>query len=391
MTVANPSVPLIDLALTKDVPVGIKIFKAKTFEPSYASKRKYSNDTPSMKSKLAGAIKKVLSNILLPDIQILWWPGLAYQLFRILRKEKPSCIFVSAPPFSTFIPVVMIGSMLDIPVVIDYRDEWDYLRSQYENLSKSYFARKIDFYFEKYCVRRCSAFTAASESYIENLADKYHLTKPVKGVCITNGFDEEDFAGIRKRTNRSNTIINVVFSGTVWQGTSLKNFFCAIEQLLEMSPSAKNKLRIKIFGRIVDSEMAYLNAKALKGVVEIGGYIEHNNIIDEILDADILLMSIVESAGAERIILGKIFEYMATGKHILALLPAGESERLLKKNYANVTIVKSGDINKIQHTMLSLMENIDAIRASSSQDVSQFSRRKLTEKLSGVFNSVTSG
>ena len=82
---------------------------------------------------------------------------------------------------------------------------------------------------------------------------------------------------------------------------------------------------------------------------------------------------------------------MATGKHILALLPTGELERLLKNTYGNATIVEPGDIDKISNTILMLIDNIDAVRLYTSKDVSRFSRKKLTEKLTDVLNSVTSG
>jgi len=390
LTVANPSVPLVDLNLMKDVPIGTKIYKAKTFEPSYTSKIKYSQKASSFTMKLSGIIRKGLSNLLLPDIQTLWWPGLVLSLVRVLRKEKPHCIFVSAPPFSTFIPVVVVGKIFSIPVVLDYRDEWDYSRSQLENLGKSAFARRLDRCFEKYCIMNCSAFTAASESYIDDLVRKYNLQEPEKGVCITNGFDEDDFIPVHPRTAKNGGLLNIVFSGTVWKGTSLKNFLCAVEQLLNKAPNAKSKFKIRIFGRIVDSEMAYFKSEALKDVVEVEGYVDHDTIIKAISDADILLMSIVDSAGADRIILGKTFEYMATGKHIFALLPSGESERLLRNNYGNATIVEPGDMDKICNAMLEFIEDIDAVRASFSQDISQFTRRKLAEKLSGVLNSATS-
>jgi glycosyltransferase involved in cell wall biosynthesis len=390
LTVANPSVPLVDLILIKDIPQGTKIYKAKTFEPSYKIKGKYSNSTSSIKVQLLNYLKRVISNILLPDIQVLWWPGLAFNMIQVLKKEKPNCIFVSAPPFSTFIPVVFIGKMFSIPVVLDYRDEWAYSRSHLENLSKSNFARKLDFHFEKYCIKNCSVFTTASDGYIKDLINKYNLIKPEKGVCITNGYDEEDFTAISKSIERNNDIIKIVFSGTVWKGTSLKNFFWAIERLLKKYPTIKNKLKIRIFGRIVDSELAYFSSEEIKDVVQIGGYLDHKSIIGEILKADILLMSIADSLGAERIILGKTFEYMATGKHIFALLPLGETERLLMRYYGNATIVAPEDIDRICDSLLALIENINEVRASSSKDISQFSRKKLTEKLSGVFDSVTS-
>ena len=391
LTVANPSVPLVDLKLAKDIPIGTRIYKAKTFEPSYDKKTNFSRNPNPFFFLISGYIKKILSNLLLPDFQVLWWPGLIPNLLRILKKDKPHCIFVSAPPFSTFIPVVAIGKIFNTPVVIDYRDEWTYARSQLENLSKSRFAQKLDYYFEKYCLKYCSAFTTASEGYVENLTMRYNLKDQTKGICITNGFDEDDFNMHRQETKKNNTMINIVFSGTVWKGTSLKNFFSALDQLFKKVPAVRNKLKIRVFGRIVDSELSSFQTEVLQDVIEIGGYINHNDIINEISNADILLLSIADTPGADRIILGKTFEYMATGKHILALLPTGELERLLKNTYGNATIVEPGDIDKISNTILMLIDNIDAVRLYTSKDVSRFSRKKLTEKLTDVLNSVTSG
>ena len=387
LTVANPSTPLVDLHLTKDIPTGIKIYKANTCEPQYSSKRKFSTGSNPLKLFVSGALKRIATNVLLPDFQILWWPGLCTKLIKILKTENLDCIFVSGPPFSTFIPVVFLGKIFKIPVIIDYRDEWRYLRSQLENLSNSRLARKLDNYFEKYCLKHCSVFTAASKAYIEDIEERYKIEKPIRGVCITNGFDTDDFADQAKKPMKVQDTVNIVFSGTIWKGTSLRNFLKATEQLLTSRPYLKKKMKVKIFGRIVDSEMADFRTEAIQDIIEIGGYIDHKAIIHEIQNADILLMSIVDTSGADRIILGKTFEYMATGKHILALIPEGETEQLLKYNYGNATIVEPENIKRIAEAVLRIVENIDSINSVVSKDISQFSRKELTEKLSGVFNS----
>ena len=122
LTVENPSVPTLDTALLKDIPEGVKIYHAHSLEPSYASKQTFSNADKQQGIKVLA--KKYITMMLLPDLQILWWPGLVAKLIKAIKTEKPDCLFVTAPPFSSFIPVVVLGKLFGIPVLLDYRDEW---------------------------------------------------------------------------------------------------------------------------------------------------------------------------------------------------------------------------------------------------------------------------
>jgi len=389
LTVANPSVPTVDEALFLEIPKDLTIYKAFTLEPSYAHKKKFTPSTIPAKGNLKQSIKKIITNLMLPDIQILWWPGLALKLIQVLRKEKPNCIFVTAPPFSSFVPVVFIGNIFKIPVVLDFRDEWAYCRDQMENLSQSLYAIKIDRYFEKYCVSNSVGFTAASESYVEDISHRYNLINKKNGLCITNGFDEDDFKDHRLSNHKYDEVINVVFSGTVWKGTSLKNFIFVLEKIISNNKILRKLIKIKIFGRIVDSELEYFQSDTIRESIEIHGYIDHKHLVKEIMAADILLMAITDSPGANKIILGKTFEYMATGKHIFALIPNGESKRLLHDDYGNVTIVDPGNIDGIYNALFLLIENIDSVRQQKAKDVSRFSRKLLSEKLAIFFDRVS--
>ena len=192
LTVTNPSVPVVDQPSLRDIPVGVRIYQASSLEPSYTQKQLLSRTEGGLWARVKSLVKKILSTLLLPDVQVLWWPGLILHLVHTVRSEKPDCIFVTAPPFSSFIPVVAIGAFLKVPVVVDFRDEWTFSRNQLENAQKGTIARKLDYFFEKYVVTKCSAITTASQSYTDTMVSNYQL--PVgKATTITNGFDEEDF------------------------------------------------------------------------------------------------------------------------------------------------------------------------------------------------------
>ena len=89
LTTSNPSVPLQDTSLLKDIPADVRIYKARTLEPSYAIKKGTgSHPLNSLRNKIMNYSKNISKNILLPDAQILWWPDLIKTLVIILKTEN---------------------------------------------------------------------------------------------------------------------------------------------------------------------------------------------------------------------------------------------------------------------------------------------------------------
>ncbi len=389
LSVANPSVPVRDESLLKDIPDDVKVYSATTLEPSYSVKKSLSRKENGFFSNILSLFKQYVAQLLLPDVQILWWPGLILKLVKIIAKEKPDVLFVSAPPFSSFVPVVAIANVYGIPCVLDYRDEWLFTRNNWENSIKTSFAKKLDHILEGYVLKKCFKYVAANQSYINSIMNKYTAISACKGAVVTNGYDDDDFEKITNIPNNKDKII-ITYIGTLWKATSLRNFIVALNFFYE-NKNISNKLPdlcINIFGRIVEEEKKYIDQCDKKPIINVYGYIDHEKIINEACNSDVLLLTLSDLPGAEKIITGKIFEYMATGKHILALLPEGETKSILLDNYNNATVVGPNECDKICSALEYICMNIDNIRYVKNKDVSQFSRKKLTKKLADIFDSV---
>lgn len=390
LTVSNPSVPVYDPALLKDIPNGVMVYGAKTLEPSYAQKQEFIATGSNLKSRIKSLFKRLVANFMLPDLQILWWPDLIFKLVKIIRTEMPKVLFVSAPPFSSFLPVVFVGKIMGVPVILDYRDEWAFSRDQWENAIKHTLAKRLDAILEGYAIGSCSAFTAANTSYVSSICTAYPGVNAEKGVVITNGYDDDDFkleSHARKVTNDDKQI-TIVYTGTVWKATSLRNFVTALTRVLELAPSLRDVLMVKIFGRVVGAEQGYFQNDGLTGVMQMFGYIEHDELVKETMAADILLITLSDLPGAGKIITGKAFEYMAAGKHILAIVPEGETKELLSQNYNKITLAGANNIDDIYAALVGIVGNIQKIRETRGNDVAKFSRKLLTGKLAAVFDMV---
>ena len=386
LTTSNPSVPLQDTSLLKDIPADVRIYKARTLEPSYAIKKGTgSHPLNSLRNKIMNYSKNISKNILLPDAQILWWPDLIKTLVIILKTEKIDCIFATSPPYSVLIPIAFIAKKYGIPLVSDFRDEWAFSREQLENTSKNILVRKLDIFFERYVLKNSYKFTAATQSYVESILSRHSNINCENGFVITNGYDVDDVT--RNDHFFNNGKINILYTGTVWKATSLSIFMEAFKQTLLLRPDLLSKMLLKIIGRVVENEIESFEIGELDSCIELAGYIDHSKVTEEISSADILLLTLSELPGSEKIIPGKTFEYMASGKHIFAVLPEGETKQLLKKYYKNVTFASPRSSKDIAEKLLHLFCNIHEIKIGRCEDISGFSRKCLTSNLADIFDS----
>jgi len=386
LTPSNPSVPLKDESLLQDIPKEIKIYKSKTLEPSIKIKHKLaSSKNKNLKSGILSYIKCFLQKIILPDYQVLWWPGLCASLIHALITNKIDCIFATSPPFSALVLPILVGKLFKIPVIIDFRDEWTFVRENFENATRSSLSRRVDKVLEEFVINNCTQFTVASASYIDSIKNRHNFLS-MKGVEITNGYDVEDLCTKSSKENCEKVIISYV--GTVWKQNSLENFIAACLRLKTINPTLFKNITLRIIGRVVDSEKHYFENAKGKLKIKILNYIEHDEAIKLMLDSDILLLTLSDLPGSERIIPGKTFEYMGSGNHIFAILPNGETKNILKNNYANITFSIPNDINGISENLSEIIVNINKIRLNTPPDVKKYSRSFLTKKLADEFDNV---
>ena len=206
--------------------------------------------------------------------------------------------------------------MYGIPCVLDYRDEWLFTRGDWENSIKTSFAKKFDHILEGYVLKNCFKYVAANQSYIDSIMNKYTAISAYKGAVVTNGYDDDDF---EKITNIP--IVKDKKLSLRIQGLSGKLHHSEI--LLPLSTcfmkstiiNMNSLIYVLIYsGVLLKRKKKYIDQCDKNKIISVYGYIDHEKILNETCNSDVLLLTLSDLPGAEKIITGKIFEYMATGK-----------------------------------------------------------------------------
>lgn len=405
LTVENPSVPLFDHSLEREIPDGIEICKAKTLEPGYAVKNAVSASTGgensgfSLKKTVRRLVRNTANFVLQPDPQILWMPAAYKEGLKILRRESFDAIIATGPPFSSLILGARLSRKTGVPLLLDYRDEWDISNSVWENKKLGRTSLEIQKKMQRYAVRNASALVATTQMSTDALGEIAGKAgcKP-EMAAIYNGYDPEDFKK-SETFNQENKKYQLSYVGTLWNLTSIEPLVKAIQLVNERHPDLAEKLELVVAGRKTDEQQNILSGiKSTRATLTLHDYLDHTDAVSlmEKSDGLLLLLSGLDVAG--RVVPAKIFEYFACHKNIHAIAPRGEVWNLLK-DYPGARCTEPQEIELIAEKLVDDLRAFSAgNRTHSIQfDSSRYDRKNLTGELAELLdrisgkNSVPSG
>jgi glycosyltransferase involved in cell wall biosynthesis len=339
LTVANPSVPVLDKSLEADIPADTEIRRARTYEPGYALKAAVSGSGTGKKAGgLKVAVKSVvrrLANLgLQPDAQVLWIPGAVKEGLKILREQKHDAIMVSGPPFSSFLAAATLAKKTGLPLVLDYRDEWGISNSYLENKQIGRVSNAIQGRMQRNVVRRARALIATtkpSAAELTRVRDRAGAKAEV--VCIYNGFDPDDFQGHAAEPTPVAEVgrYRLAYVGTLWNLTDVSPLVEAVIDLARRRPELVERLDLAFAGRRTADQESQLQRLAGTGCrLVLYPYLDHARAVSLARSADSLCVLLADVPEAGRVVPAKVFESMAARVPILVIAPRGEVWDLLE-------------------------------------------------------------
>lgn len=418
LTVENPSVPLQDHSLLREVPAATEIVRARTWEPGYAIKRFVSASAPgstdsamkqtaSARKSLAvckrlakRAVRAMINLALQPDPQVLWNRHALQAGMRALNRTPHDAIFVTAPPFSSFLLGAELSRRTGVPLVLDYRDEWSISNSYLENRRLDRVSQWWQQRLQQQVLRSASAVLATTEHSAQALASLVEQSgSPAKVTHIYNGFDSADFhagkmplpdAVLEPRAN-VHAVYKLAYLGTLWNLTSVEPLVKAVEQLSSASPELAERLELSFVGRRTaaqDELLRRLEVTPCKLVRQ--DYLEHDAAVRLMQSADGLCLLLSDVPEAGRVVPAKLFEYMAVRKPIFAIVPPGEVATLLQD--CPIAFVHAP--SQIEALAQRLGDEIERHRLGISLpgglwDSSRFERRRQAEQLAELLFEVS--
>lgn len=397
LTVSNPSVPLFDDSMLADIPASVSIVKARTLEPDYKTKHALSASAGSaapqsgLRTRLKTSVRGIATMLLQPDPQVLWLPAALREGKKLLQTQKFDAIFVTAPPFSSLVLGAMLSRHSGVPLVVDYRDEWDISNSVWENKISNGFASFIQGRMQRFVLKQANTVVATTALSVAALKQKLLALgrTATTTACIYNGFDPEDFAFLDKCEARPRTEkIKLGYVGTLWNLTSIAPLVSALEEMFASNPEQTARIELEIAGRrTADQQILLARLAATNVTLTLHDYLDHLEALKMMWQSDVLVLLLGDYEFAGRVVPAKTFEYMALRNTILALCPQGEVWSILE-GVDNATCIAPADVAGIKTFLASMLDqSVNRIELRQGQEkIEQFNRLNLTAQLAEVLN-----
>jgi glycosyltransferase involved in cell wall biosynthesis len=372
----------IDATLLDEIPDDAVICRTGSFDLSAYSRGEGKGDGGSRrKSPRTGFVNQILGLVINPDSQMFWIPFAVLRGLGLIRRKKIDVIYATGNPWSNLIAGIVLSKLGRCPCVCDFRDPWT-LNPFYSYSSK--LRRAIHEFLEKKVFEISRRIMVTSNETEDDYRAVFNTDKL---VTITNGFDEDDFAGVQPLAGSGFTFL--------YAGNVLNDFkrpvtlISAINIFLKKNPRAKKEFRIHFLGSIDDQFKQMVEEADLQHAVKFLGYRPHKESIAMMLGARVLLLA--RSEVGKMIIPGKVFEYFVSGKPILALIPPdGAAANILKKEGREAFIVSPGDIEGIaaKIEMLYVLYRKKALPSYRTENLEKYTRRKLAARFAEILDEI---
>jgi len=396
-TPENPSYPLLDESLLKDVPENLEIVKTKIWEPyQLAEKLNKSNKkfkagqfdvgkNQSWKSKLSIWVR---GNFFIPDARVFWVKPSVKFLEQYLKENKIDVVVTSGPPHSLHLIGLDLKKKLpNLKWIADFRDPWTEI-SYYKHLKLTKNSDQKHRQLESQVFKNADITLATSYTDAENFRKN-----GANAVCITNGFDvdvkmsnREDIKSLNNEQQLNNAPqFTLSYIGVLEQLRNPENLWKALDDMVKTNSDFAEKFSLKFAGRIDDKILNEIENSSLKKHILNLGYLSHDKAIDEMQSSDILLITNFPNESSRGIIPGKIFEYLATGKQIISFGPNdADVSKILDETKAG----KHFGYNDAETIKKFILEKFELWKngnlSENAQNIEQFSRKNLTKKLSEI-------
>jgi len=172
---------------------------------------------------------------------------------------------------------------------------------------------------ERSIVRASSRVVAVAPRMAEEIAT-IHGVSAERAVSITNGFDPRDVSRVHDTRNGAARPFRMVYAGSVHSNYNFDPFWRVIAALAREGKITPETFRIEFVGNLAVSDVRTYGVDAF---VDTQPFVPHDRVFDAFARADALLM--IETAGyyARYSYAAKVFDYLITGKPVVALVEAG--------------------------------------------------------------------
>jgi glycosyltransferase involved in cell wall biosynthesis len=301
---------------------------------------------------------------------------------RLVREHGIDVVLTTSPPNSIHLIGAAVQAATGVRWVADLRD------SLTANPHRRYESRAVRLKesgaaaVARAVARRADAIVTVSDA----VAEEARALNPKGEVAtIANGCDFDDFSGLEYRPSDR---FRITHTGTFFGKRDPRPFLTALRE------SGIDAL-VRFVGGFRSADREWAKAQGLAHMIEVHDHVPRRRALELQRDSEVLLLLIPDAGGRGKGVLsGKVFEYLAAERPIIAAVPPeGEAAKLIRDTATGV-VAAPDDVATLRVALEGLYARWQAGRLQgtplSTEQRDRLSRRARTEELAELLWRVTS-
>lgn len=313
---------------------------------------------------------RLLTDLLVPEMNVATWlPQAAFAVRGLLRRSTYDCVITSSPPESSHLVGLLAG---DRPAwIADFRDGWTF--EPYRTRFPTGFQRRLDLSLERRVVRSAEVAVGATQPIADDLSRRFGTF----AACVPNGWDPDSAPQPTPAAVRPDDgSVRLVYTGTL-SGEWGRDPAALMHALRTVSVETEEpQLRFLHAGRFRTEESALIDRTGVAGVVEHLGTLDRAGALalQRSADALVLLTSRHSSEAT-----AKLFEYLFSGRPIVALAENNEAARIVRETNTGIT-VPPDDVEAIEAALRRVVSG-ELMRAYSPRNLDRYEYPRPAEQM----------
>ncbi len=253
----------------------------------------------------------------IPDGQAGWIFPAVRQGLETIRKEDIHAIMATGKPWSALVIGAILSKLTGRPFYSDFRDPW--MTNPYR-LQASPLKNWAEARLERMVVRQSSTVIANTDELRDEFWDRFPVDSRQKFVSLHNGFDPSDIPEESSASSPGDGVFRILHAGFLYGLRDPRTFLEGLSLAIRDGVVDGSRVEVTLLGSVelgydLSGVLADLN---LASTVNCKGQVPFQDVGRAIGRTDLLLLL---QPGTRTQIPSKLFEYIASGKPILAVTP----------------------------------------------------------------------
>ena len=310
-----------------------------------------------------------------PDAHIGWLPF----ALAAARREGHDVAYSSSGPFTSHVVGLALKRLTKNPWVAELRDGWyRWNRAIFPDYPA--WRDGLERRLEAAALRTADRVVLVTERMAQAFRCQYADLPAEHFNVVSNGFDPSQFGPRAARP--VHTGWQVVHTGALYYGRSLRTFLQAARQVAAENPDFARDFRLTLLGSLD----AHAADELANSQVDVRGQVDHATALQAMRDADALLLVANTTPGAEATVPGKLFEYLAVGRPVIAVAPTESSTADVLAHTGGGWLAPADEAEAIRCVLRRAYS--ERARELPPAKLERFDRRVLAGALARIFDEV---